>query len=356
MGYRERVTDLHLPHIRALPEVVPDLFADAALRAREAGFDGVELHYAHAYTMSQFLSRLNDRDDGYGGSLENRVRLPLEVFRRVREAVGDDFTVGCRYLAEDCVEGGNPVEDAAWFGAAFARGGFRLPVVVARRTVRGRQAAFGRRRRLSLYRTERVRVHAAIRIGRARPVRPQCRAGRRHPSRHPGSRTRDPRRRYRRHTRIRAGRSAAARREGRCGGLRPAEPRRPRLVPEGSAWGAAKRSWCANTPTTARRSTRSTSRLPASSGTARSGTSPGIQMTADGKRRLTAPLWEPDLDVEEGPRARVRDRRLSAFSDPIGSGRSSPPSPGPSRKREGMKPKDGSAPQLSLSPAGRGPG
>ena len=98
--------------------------ADAARRAREAGFDGVELHYAHAYTMSQFLSRLNDRGDGYGGSLENRARLPLEVFERVRRVVGGDFAVGCRYLTEDCVDGANTVEDSAWFGAAFARAGF----------------------------------------------------------------------------------------------------------------------------------------------------------------------------------------------------------------------------------------
>src|SRR5437660_1790583 len=69
-GYRERVTDVHLPHVRNLPKVLPALFADAARRAREAGFDGVELHYAHAYTMASFLSRRNDRRDGYGGSRE----------------------------------------------------------------------------------------------------------------------------------------------------------------------------------------------------------------------------------------------------------------------------------------------
>ena len=68
MGYRERVTDLDLPHIRELPRVLPGLFADAAARAFAAGFDGVELHYAHAYTMASFLSALNTRDDGYGGS------------------------------------------------------------------------------------------------------------------------------------------------------------------------------------------------------------------------------------------------------------------------------------------------
>lgn len=122
-GYRERVTDLHLPHIRDLPTQLPGLFAAAARRARTAGFDGVELHYAHAYTMASFLSRLNDRPDGYGGSRENRLRLPLEVYEAVRREVGRDFVVGCRFLTEDCVAGGSGVEDAAVFGAAFAAAG-----------------------------------------------------------------------------------------------------------------------------------------------------------------------------------------------------------------------------------------
>ncbi|HKN81879.1 MAG TPA: hypothetical protein VJW17_00515, partial [Pyrinomonadaceae bacterium] len=76
-GYRERVTDVHLKHIRELPRELPPIFAAAASRARESGFDGVELHYAHAYTMAGFLSAQNDRADGYGGSREDRVRLPL---------------------------------------------------------------------------------------------------------------------------------------------------------------------------------------------------------------------------------------------------------------------------------------
>ena len=123
VGYRERVTDMHLPHVKELPQVLPDLFAAAARRAEAAGFDGVELHYAHAYTMASFLSALNDRPDGYGGSRENRARLPLETFARVRAAVGEDFVVGCRYLSDDCLDGGSTVDDAAYFGAAFAKAG-----------------------------------------------------------------------------------------------------------------------------------------------------------------------------------------------------------------------------------------
>jgi dimethylglycine catabolism A len=122
-GYRERVTDVQLPHIRELPQVLPGLFAQAALRAEQAGFDGVELHYAHAYTMASFLSRTNTRDDGYGGSRENRVRLPLEVFAEVRRRVGSGLSVGCRFLADECIAGGSDVSDAAYFAAAFAGAG-----------------------------------------------------------------------------------------------------------------------------------------------------------------------------------------------------------------------------------------
>jgi dimethylglycine catabolism A len=122
-GQRERVTDMHLDHIRSLPAVLPGLFADAAARARDAGFDGVELHYAHAYTMASFLSRTNSRDDRYGGARENRVRLPLEVYEAVRARVGQDFVVGCRFLAEECIAGGSDADDAASFGVAFAGAG-----------------------------------------------------------------------------------------------------------------------------------------------------------------------------------------------------------------------------------------
>jgi 2,4-dienoyl-CoA reductase-like NADH-dependent reductase (Old Yellow Enzyme family) len=122
-GYRERVTDVHLPHVRDLPHTLPPTFAAAARRAREAGFDGVELHYAHAYTMASFLSALNTREDGYGGPRENRVRLPLEVYRAVRDAVGGAYPVGARFLGDEVIAGGNRIDDAAWLGVRFAEAG-----------------------------------------------------------------------------------------------------------------------------------------------------------------------------------------------------------------------------------------
>jgi dimethylglycine catabolism A len=122
-GERERVWDMERAHVRELPRTLPPLFAAAALRARDAGFDGVELHYAHAYTMASFLSAHNERPDGYGGPREARARLPLEVYAAVREAVGPRFTVGCRFLCDEIIAGGNRADDACWFGAAFARAG-----------------------------------------------------------------------------------------------------------------------------------------------------------------------------------------------------------------------------------------
>lgn len=123
MGYRERVTDVHLPHIRELPLVLPNLFAQATRRARQAGFDGVELHYAHAYTMASFLSALNTREDGYGGALQHRVRLPLEVFHAARSEGGGNLALGCRFLGDEVIAGGSRVMDAAFFAGEFARAG-----------------------------------------------------------------------------------------------------------------------------------------------------------------------------------------------------------------------------------------
>lgn len=122
-GYRERVTDTDLPHVDELPKVLPGIFAAAAGRAEAAGFDGVELHYAHAYTMASFLSATNTRQDGYGGSIRGRLKLPLEVFRAVRAEVSNSMAIGCRYLSEECVDSGSGIDDAEAFGVAFAGAG-----------------------------------------------------------------------------------------------------------------------------------------------------------------------------------------------------------------------------------------
>jgi 2,4-dienoyl-CoA reductase-like NADH-dependent reductase (Old Yellow Enzyme family) len=82
-------------------------FVDAALRAVQAGFDGVELHCAHGYLMHQFLSPLsNRRHDAYGGSLENRMRFPFEVFDAVRAAMPADRALWVRLSATDWVDDG----------------------------------------------------------------------------------------------------------------------------------------------------------------------------------------------------------------------------------------------------------
>ncbi len=77
-------------------------FADGARRAREAGLDGVELHGANGYLITQFLSSaINDRRDEYGGSLENRARFVLDIIRAIRRAVGDDFHLQVKISAAD---------------------------------------------------------------------------------------------------------------------------------------------------------------------------------------------------------------------------------------------------------------
>lgn len=92
---------------------VAQAFAVAAQRAKDAGFDGVEVHSAHAYLLAQFYSPLlNKRTDAYGGSVKNRVRIHCEVIAAIRDAVGPDFPVGLRLGGCDYVEGGATIEDA----------------------------------------------------------------------------------------------------------------------------------------------------------------------------------------------------------------------------------------------------
>jgi 2,4-dienoyl-CoA reductase-like NADH-dependent reductase (Old Yellow Enzyme family) len=91
---------------------VIESFAAGALRAKKAGFDAVQIHAAHGYLLSEFLSPyFNRRTDEYGGPVENRSRLVLEVYRAIRDAVGPDYPVLIKLNSEDFVEGGVKVED-----------------------------------------------------------------------------------------------------------------------------------------------------------------------------------------------------------------------------------------------------
>jgi 2,4-dienoyl-CoA reductase-like NADH-dependent reductase (Old Yellow Enzyme family) len=116
-GWRQKVEDLSHAELRDVVEA----YGAAGARARAAGYDGVELHMAHAYTLSSFLSRRNGRRDAYGGSLDNRIRLPSEVLARVREEVGRDFAVGVRFDAEECITDGYGLIDSREIALRLAR-------------------------------------------------------------------------------------------------------------------------------------------------------------------------------------------------------------------------------------------
>ena len=95
-------------------------FADAAKRVKQSGFDGVEIHSAHGYLLNQFYSPLvNQRNDEYGGKLQNRIRIHLEVIDAVRDVVGNDYPIFLRLGSIDETLGGNTVDDAVQASIAF---------------------------------------------------------------------------------------------------------------------------------------------------------------------------------------------------------------------------------------------
>jgi 2,4-dienoyl-CoA reductase-like NADH-dependent reductase (Old Yellow Enzyme family) len=101
---------------------VKDAFVAAARRSHALGLDAIELHGAHGYLLHQFLSPLaNQRTDDYGGSLENRMRFPLEVFAAVRAAVPATMAVGMRISATDWVDGGWELEQSVRFAQELGR-------------------------------------------------------------------------------------------------------------------------------------------------------------------------------------------------------------------------------------------
>ena len=115
---------------RADMDDMSSAFVTAAMLAREAGFDAVELHMGHGYLLSQFLSPIyNNRTDDYGGSIANRARLPIDILSRVLDAVGKDIAVIAKFSMTDGHPDGNTIEDGAEIARAIESTGAHMAVL-----------------------------------------------------------------------------------------------------------------------------------------------------------------------------------------------------------------------------------
>ena len=116
--FKPRALDAH-----GIEKQIQD-FIDTSIQAQKAGYDGVEIMGSEGYFLNQFIAaRTNHRDDEWGGSYQNRIRLPLEVVRRVREAVGEKFIIIYRLSMLDLVEGGSNYEEVVELGQAIEKAG-----------------------------------------------------------------------------------------------------------------------------------------------------------------------------------------------------------------------------------------
>ncbi|MDH3224590.1 MAG: bifunctional salicylyl-CoA 5-hydroxylase/oxidoreductase, partial [Gemmatimonadota bacterium] len=140
---------------------IEDDFRVAARYAVEAGFDMIEVHMAHGYLLASFLSPLtNQREDDYGGSMENRLRFPVEVLRAVREEWPDERPVSVRISAVDWWPGGNTPEDAVHIAKALYEAGCDIVDVSAGQTVPYQRPVYGRQFQTPF--ADRIRNEAGI--------------------------------------------------------------------------------------------------------------------------------------------------------------------------------------------------
>ena len=99
-------------------------FINAATLAKKAGYDGVEVMGSEGYLLNQFIaSRTNQREDEWGGEYDHRIKLPTDIVRRIREAVGSDFIIIYRLSMLDLVEGGSDLEEVVKLGLAIEKAG-----------------------------------------------------------------------------------------------------------------------------------------------------------------------------------------------------------------------------------------
>ncbi|MCL2559834.1 MAG: FAD-dependent oxidoreductase [Turicibacter sp.] len=123
-----------IPRELLIPEIeqIVSQFADTAYRAKECGFDGVEIHGGHGYLVAGFMSPYaNKRVDAYGGNVMNRTRFPREIVKAIREKCGNDFVIGFRISADEFIEGGRTIEDTLVIVSLLEEAGIDLVHVSA---------------------------------------------------------------------------------------------------------------------------------------------------------------------------------------------------------------------------------
>ncbi|MEC4016589.1 bifunctional salicylyl-CoA 5-hydroxylase/oxidoreductase [Streptomyces sp. H27-D2] len=145
LSYRPGVNQLPRALDRAGLAEIREQFTEAAVRAARCGFDLLELHCAHGYLLSSFLSPLtNHRSDGYGGDLEGRLRYPLEVFDAIREVWPEERPMTVRISATDWADGGTTAEDAVEIARAFTAHGADAIDVSTGQVVSDERPEYGR--------------------------------------------------------------------------------------------------------------------------------------------------------------------------------------------------------------------
>ncbi|MDP2660131.1 MAG: NADH:flavin oxidoreductase [Dehalococcoidia bacterium] len=119
-GWQQDISDLSIEEVT---EAV-DLFEAGAVRALKAGFDAIEIHAAHGYTISGFLSLRNRRKDEYGGSIDGRIKILADIYQRVRAVVGGSYPVGVRINGDEFIVGGNTLQHTRIIARKLAEMGF----------------------------------------------------------------------------------------------------------------------------------------------------------------------------------------------------------------------------------------
>lgn len=126
-GWKQDVKDLTLEEI----EEIKQQFVDAAIRSKQAGYDAVELHAAHGYTLASFISLLNKRNDEYGKNAVGRCKIVTDIIRRIRSEVGDDYCIAARINGDEFVRDGSTVAQAPEVARLLCEAGLDLISVSA---------------------------------------------------------------------------------------------------------------------------------------------------------------------------------------------------------------------------------